>query len=81
MAPHRAGSPKYLWEPVCDSERHQSLSDWKQLLLYFCNSMLYKTLALLPQLLSADGEMMENVGQTGSTGHSLMLFMVTCMFM
>ncbi len=80
VAPHRDGSPKYLWEHVCsgqgcDSEQHKSLSDWKQLLLYFCYSMLYKTPALLPQLLSGDAEMLENVGQTS---RRVMLFIVTC---
>ncbi len=74
MAPHGDGSPKYLWQAVCDSE-HKSVYDWKQLLRYFCNSMLYKTLALL---LSGDGRMVENVGQTGGAGHPVMLFMVTC---
>ena len=59
-APHGDGLPKYLWEPVCESEQNKSLSDWKQLLLYFCNSMLYKTGT---QLLSGDEEMEENLGQ------------------
>lgn len=54
---------------ACDSEQHKSLNDWKHRLLYFGNSMLYKTLALLPQLLLRDGEMVENVEQTHSAGH------------
>lgn len=40
--------------------------------------MLYKILALLSEpLLSGDGEIVENVGQTGIAGRGVMLFMVT----
>lgn len=75
VAPHRDGSPKYLWEPVCESEQHKSLSGWKRLLRYFCNSMLYKTPA--PSCRQGMERWWRMWDKTGSAGCFAMLFMVT----
>ena len=58
---HIDGSPKYLRKPAWSIRllRAAKIRDWKQLLIYFCNSMLYKILALLPLMVSEDREMVD----------------------